>query len=1107
MALVVAAANPVAIVFQQGHTSFIQDMVFSPDSKFLASGAMDSRVIVWEAHRGRVAGNFTLPAEPWGVSLDRGGRTLAATQRTGEARKSPAAIIFDISSNKRLLDVEWGADGTAVALSGDGKHVYVAMKRAVGGGNVLAAYALPGGKQEWQAALPAYQGSMAYDEKQQRLYLVGYNGVRGSGAYAYLEGGRLHCFDAKNGALLRSADQPVGDAFDAVAVDPSGRYLVASQTTGTKNTVVMDANTLAPLKSLGWKASKVAFSGDGTRVLLSTNANSVVEMEWQTERIVWAYRGPNGSYLSAYSPDGTLLAVSQRTYSSSTPSAAPAASRPDGLTIYELDPSKAARWQPVRQLESTVSIAAPNPITSADGRWLHAPAGWIDLGSNEQRPTKYASLSECGSRLLATDLHYGKWAILADIPEERPLLERQHPKLSAVRCDKLGRVALVVEQYPIKAYGIDLVTQRELFSVSGGPKTFNARAELSEDGTVAAYSLVSEKLTRLINMANGATIKEVAGDLLTLSADGRLLVTQLQQQVGATVQRQDGAVVMQLSEPVLHAAFSADSRFLVLRAPNSAVSIIELATGKRLAYGVSRALVDLPTRYWTALGIFDAPEQALKRSLPDGLFGLSGNGRFWLRRVDSAIQLLDKTSMDLVASVTWTSAGAIIATKEGYYQVPKAAMNKLLFRVGEELYEPSAFDLRFNRPDKVMRALGYADEAQIRVLQTLADKRLRKYGFDPNSVPSLDSAPRVQMTSAPVFATTSSKLDVSVSLQDDGSPVAAVRAWVNSVPVFGSRGKSLPKPLNNKVALTLPIPLLVGTNEIEIAAVNTQGIESAKQAITVERTGAPPAARTLYVAAIGVSDYKDQRFNLTYAAKDAQDLAELLKQKKRRYTQIEVRQLTNGDVTKEKIASLAGFFAASKPEDGAVLFVAGHGLVDDNLDYYFATHDVDFAAPAARGVAYEQLEALLDEIPARDKLVLMDTCHSGEIDKESMQIAKLETGVVQARAVGRGLVKKKLGAKNDEAFRSMQDLFADFRRGSGATVISSAGGAEYAFESAEWKNGVFTYALLQALNTKDAAISVDDLRGRVVDRVKALTAGQQTPTVRRERPAQHFVLN
>ncbi|MDC0673222.1 hypothetical protein [Nannocystis radixulma] len=68
-----------------------------------------------------------------------------------------------------------------------------------------------------------------------------------------------------------------------------------------------------------------------------------------------------------------------------------------------------------------------------------------------------------------------------------------------------------------------------------------------------------------------------------------------------------------------------------------------------------------------------------------------------------------------------------------------------------------------------------------------------------------------------------------------------------------------------------------------------------------------------------------------------------------------------------------------------VVFVAGHGMLDTNLDDYFVTHDFERERPNVRGLSYEQLESLLDGIPARRKLMMMDTCHSGEVDEDAIR--------------------------------------------------------------------------------------------------------------------------
>jgi uncharacterized caspase-like protein len=181
-----------------------------------------------------------------------------------------------------------------------------------------------------------------------------------------------------------------------------------------------------------------------------------------------------------------------------------------------------------------------------------------------------------------------------------------------------------------------------------------------------------------------------------------------------------------------------------------------------------------------------------------------------------------------------------------------------------------------------------------------------------------------------------------------------------------------------------------------------------------------------------------------------------------------------------------------------VVFVAGHGLLDDKLDYYFASSDVDFAAPAKGGVPYEVIDGLLDGIAPRRKLLLMDTCFSGELDKPDI---KTVAAGVKALPGARGVKRVNLAA---DTMTLMRDLFSDIRRGTGAQVIASAGGGEFAFESAQWRNGVFTYALLEALAQKKAdkdqnqRVRVGELYEYVTQRVLTLTGGQQRPTNRRE---------
>jgi hypothetical protein len=82
----------------------------------------------------------------------------------------------------------------------------------------------------------------------------------------------------------------------------------------------------------------------------------------------------------------------------------------------------------------------------------------------------------------------------------------------------------------------------------------------------------------------------------------------------------------------------------------------------------------------------------------------------------------------------------------------------------------------------------------------------------------------------------------------------------------------------------------------------------------------------------------------------------------------------------------------------------------------------------------------------------------------------------------------------------------------GTTVISSAGGTEFAIESENWRNGAFTYCLLYGLSSGDAdlnknkLITLSELQEYLLFEVNRITNGSQTPTSRVENLNNDFTL-
>jgi Uncharacterized protein containing caspase domain len=293
---------------------------------------------------------------------------------------------------------------------------------------------------------------------------------------------------------------------------------------------------------------------------------------------------------------------------------------------------------------------------------------------------------------------------------------------------------------------------------------------------------------------------------------------------------------------------------------------------------------------------------------------------------------------------------------------------------------------------------------------------------------------------------------------------------------------------------------------IEIWATDINGVSSAVKSFTVVYDQKDAPKPDLYVVSIGASKYSQASYNLTYASKDATDVVKQFTASSTLYGKVNQLVLTDEKVNAASLNEIKTFLASAKIQDKVVFFYAGHGLFDSKFNYYLASWDMDFNNPAVKGIAYENIEQILTGVKARNKLVLIDACHSGEIDKEEVQaVATKKTGVnpaVKFRNVGSTSVALKSNLGMQSSFGLMKGMFADLQDATGANVISSAGGLELAMESDKWKNGLFTYVLLDGLQNKtadqnkDGQVAISELNKHLREKVSQLSEGKQVPTTR-----------
>ena len=280
---------------------------------------------------------------------------------------------------------------------------------------------------------------------------------------------------------------------------------------------------------------------------------------------------------------------------------------------------------------------------------------------------------------------------------------------------------------------------------------------------------------------------------------------------------------------------------------------------------------------------------------------------------------------------------------------------------------------------------------------------------------------------------------------------------------------------------------------------NELGFENFKYPTYVNYTPKNDIVGKTYYVGIGVNEFKDTEQNLKYCVKDVEDLAKVFANKK---SKVETVLYTNSEVTKENILALKSYLQENTTvNDKVIISCSSHGLLDDSLNFYLATYDVDFSNPKERGLKYEELESLLDGIPARQKLLLLDACNSGENERLLVEMNKSNDIAKNDSKRGEEL---EIASKEVDTFQKMNELFVNVRNNTGSVIISAAGGLQSALEAIEVdgkeiKNGAFTFTVLEYLNqSKESEIKVNDLKLYVEKRVEEITKGKQKPTSRQE---------
>jgi WD40 repeat protein len=269
---------------------------------------------------------------------------------------------------------------------------------------------------------------------------------------------------------------------------------------------------------------------------------------------------------------------------------------------------------------------------------------------------------------------------------------------------------------------------------------------------------------------------------------------------------------------------------------------------------------------------------------------------------------------------------------------------------------------------------------------------------------------------------------------------------------------------------------------------HTANLDVSAKGVSVEinEIASPLMVPNLYALVVGISNYKGDKLDLKFAAKDAVDFSNTLQASAAKLFNIDgkehvfIKTLVSDSKTVPSKSNIAAAFEqikkSAKANDFVVVYLSGHGENFGAMaaNFYYLTEDASsFDLSGVENdvaVSTNEIADWLKEIPAGKQVLIIDACASGKLAEDITFAMRAAIPSDQIRALDR------LNSRT------------------GTFVLCGAAANQSAYETSIYGQGLLTYSLLYGIKSTTALrekqfIDIDILFQYSADKVKELAAG------------------